>query len=129
MLIFPLFPSEIAGKIPEGCSSGSGIFDCGNLLGFGLHIFQEEILDIFFSFRDRDVGILAQAMEKNNRVQNFSADDTMPSEEDVTHVIEFFKDHPSATSLAVQNIFTRVYVGHHAYSLLNLKSMTNTNTG
>ena len=62
--------------------------------------------DIFLPFRDREVGVLAEAVEKDDRVQNFAADDTMPSNEDTADVVELFRDHCTPTTVAAHGFLS-----------------------
>lgn len=70
-----------------------------------MNVLLQHLHDLVFAFGDLEIRILTEAVEKNNRVQDFSAHDAVPSEEDVIHVIKLLKDHPAPAPLAADILF------------------------
>lgn len=85
-------------------------FGCLYLLGFGLKEFLQHNHNIFFPFGDLEACVLTQTMEKDNRIQDFSADDAVPAIEDAINVIKLFKIHSAATPLTAGNLFSFIQI-------------------
>src|SRR5208337_4878197 len=86
------------------------------------HVFLDQRPNFFIIFRNRKIGILAEAMQKNHGIQNVAAANATPSKETAISTIKFVKCHPSITPLTMHFIFLLIrFVSNRHYSLLLTK--------
>jgi hypothetical protein len=69
-----------------------------------LKVLLQKLHHLLFSLGDFKIRILAEAVKKDNGVQNLPANDAMPSVEDIVYVVKLLKGHPAAATLTAYRI-------------------------
>jgi hypothetical protein len=72
--------------------------------GAGLKVLLQKLHHLLFSLGDLKIRILAEAVKKDDGVQNLPANDAMPSVEDIVHIVKLLEDHPAAATLTAYRI-------------------------
>jgi hypothetical protein len=84
-----------------------GVLRLGSLrfLWLGLHVLFEQVQNFFLAFWNLEIGILAQTMEQDDRVQYLPANHAVPTKKYVVDIVKFLKNHLATASLAADFLF------------------------
>jgi len=89
----------------------SGWFRVQTILWLGRLVFFNQRHNFLFIFRNRNTGILGEAVQKDHGIENLTARYTMPAMENVFAPVKFLECHPATTPLAVYSIFLVIWLG------------------